>query len=100
MLVADIMCYDGVVKGAVRTGIVSAKKSTLAKAAFEQTEKVLFDAAFENKTELFNGVIENVIAGLPIHIGTGKIELKMDFKKFEGIKVFKRKKKEESDKKE
>jgi len=78
-LLADTMCYDGTVKGVVRTGIVSTKASPLARAAFEQTEKVIFDSAFEQESEKFIGVVENVMAGLPINVGVGNIELIMDF---------------------
>ncbi len=78
-LLADSMCFDGSVKGVVRTGIVSTKASPLARAAFEQTEKVIFDAAFNGELETFSGVVENVMAGLPIKVGVGKIEVLMDF---------------------
>jgi len=80
LLLVDSMCFDGNIKGAVRTGIVSTKTSPLARAAFEQTEKVLFDAAFNEETEKFRGVVENVMAGLPINVGVGNIDLIMDFK--------------------
>ncbi len=80
LLLADSMCFDGNIKGAVRTGIVSTKISPLARAAFEQTEKVIFDAAFSGETEKFRGVVENVMAGLPINVGVGNIDLVMDFK--------------------
>lgn len=78
-LLVDSMCFDGNIKGAVRTGIVSTKTSPLARAAFEQTEKVLFDAAFNEETEKFRGVVENVMAGLPINVGVGNIDLIMEF---------------------
>jgi DNA-directed RNA polymerase subunit A" len=79
LLLADAMCFDGNIKGAVRTGIVSTKTSPLARAAFEQTEKVIFDAAFFGEKEKFHGVVENVMAGLPINAGVGNVELVMEF---------------------
>ena len=78
-LLVDTMCYNGNVKGIVRSGIISTKASPLARAAFEQTEKVIFEAALEREVEKFNGVVENVIAGLPIRMGTGNVELSMEF---------------------
>jgi len=81
LLLVDAMCYDGEVLGVVRTGIVSTKKSPLARAAFEQTEKVLFNAALYGEEEKFEGVVENVMAGLPINIGVGRVALEIDFNK-------------------
>jgi len=81
LLLVDAMCYDGEVLGVVRTGIVSTKKSPFARAAFEQTEKVLFNSALYGEEEEFEGVVENVMAGLPINIGVGKVDLEIDFDK-------------------
>lgn len=81
LLLVDAMCFDGEVLGVVRSGIVSTKKSPFAKAAFEQTEKVLFNSALYGEEEPFEGVVENVMAGLPINIGIGKVNLEMDFSK-------------------
>jgi len=78
ILLADVMCFEGTIKGTVRSGIVSTKQSPLARASFEQTEKVLFDAGFAGEEEKFNGIIENILAGLPINVGIGRIELIMD----------------------
>lgn len=87
LLLVDAMCYDGEVLGVVRTGIVSTKKSPFARAAFEQTEKVLFNAALYGEEEDFQGVVENVMAGLPINLGVGKVNLEMDFTKIPKEKV-------------
>lgn len=81
LLLVDSMCYEGDVQGVVRTGIVSTKKSPFARAAFEQTEKVLFNSALYGEEECFEGVVENVMAGLPINIGIGRVNLEMDFTK-------------------
>lgn len=78
ILLADVMCFEGTIKGTVRSGIVSTKKSPLARASFEQTEKVLFDAGFFGEDEKFKGIIENILAGLPINVGVGRVELVMD----------------------
>ncbi len=76
-LLADLMTYDGSIKGIVRTGITREKSSPFARAAFEETTKHLLDAAFKGEKERLEGVVENIIAGQPIKIGTGTVELLM-----------------------
>jgi len=77
MLLADLMCFEGDVKGIVRTGITRQKSSPLARAAFEETTKHLLDAAFKSEIEELAGVVENIIVGQPIRVGTGKVNLIM-----------------------
>ncbi|MDO8538740.1 MAG: DNA-directed RNA polymerase subunit A'' [archaeon] len=77
MLLADLMCFEGDVKGIVRTGITRKKSSPLARAAFEETTKHLLDAAFKGEREELQGVVENIIVGQPIKVGTGIVELLM-----------------------
>lgn len=77
MLLADLMTFDGEIKGIVRTGITRTKLSPFARAAFEETVKHLLDAAFKGEHEQLQGVVENIIAGRPIKVGTGTVELLM-----------------------
>lgn len=77
MLLADLMSFDGEIKGIVRTGITRTKTSPFARAAFEETVKHLLDAAFKGEKEQLQGVVENIIAGQPIKVGTGTVELLM-----------------------
>ncbi len=77
MLLADLMTQSGEVKGIVRTGITKGKASPFARAAFEETTKHLLDAAFKGEKETLNGVVENIIVGQPIKVGTGIVELVM-----------------------
>lgn len=77
MLLADLMSFDGEIKGIVRTGITRSKISPFARAAFEETVKHLLDAAFRGEQELLQGVVENIIAGRPVSVGTGTVELLM-----------------------
>jgi DNA-directed RNA polymerase subunit A" len=49
----------------------------LARAAFEVTVNHLLDAAIHGEVDDLNGVIENVIVGKPVAIGTGDVDLKM-----------------------
>ncbi|MEI7960980.1 MAG: DNA-directed RNA polymerase subunit A'' [archaeon] len=75
MLLADLMTFSGEVKGIVRTGITKGKASPFARAAFEETTKHLLEAAFKGEKEMLTGVVENIIVGQPIKVGTGIVEL-------------------------
>ena len=77
MLLADLMAYDGTIRGIVRTGITREKSSPFARAAFEETTKHLLDAAFHGEKDLLQGVVENIIVGQPIKVGTGLVDLVM-----------------------
>lgn len=77
MLLADLMTFDGQIRGIVRTGITKGKASPFARAAFEETAKHLLDAAFYGEREYLQGVVENIIVGQPIKVGTGTVELVM-----------------------
>ncbi|MCD6434478.1 MAG: DNA-directed RNA polymerase subunit A'', partial [Candidatus Diapherotrites archaeon] len=78
MLLADLMTYSGSIKGVVRTGITKEKESPFARAAFEETVKHLLEAAFKGEEEKLQGVVENIIVGVPIKIGTGTVELVLE----------------------
>ena len=77
MLVADIMTNDGTIQSIGRHGISGNKESVLARAAFEVTVNHLLDAAIYGEADDLNGVIENVIVGKPIKLGTGDVDLRM-----------------------
>ncbi len=77
LLLADLMTFDGDIKGIVRTGITREKSSPFARAAFEETTKHLLDAAFKGEKELLEGVVENSIVGQPVKVGTGIVKLVM-----------------------
>ena len=81
MLVADIMTSEGVVKSIGRHGISGEKSSVLARAAFEETGKHLLHASIRGEVDELTGIIENIIIGQPIPLGTGSIGVKMDYKK-------------------
>ena len=80
MLVADIMTSEGVVKSIGRHGISGEKSSVLARAAFEETGKHLLHASIRGEVDDLTGIIENIIIGQPIPLGTGSIGVKMDYK--------------------
>jgi len=71
MLVADIMCANGQVKGITRYGVVSEKASVLARASFETPIKHLINAALEGEVDHLSSVVENVMINQPVPLGTG-----------------------------
>ena len=71
MLVVDIMCSSGLVKGITRYGVVSEKASVLARASFETPVTHLINAALEGEVDYLNSVVENVMINQPVPIGTG-----------------------------
>jgi len=77
MLVADIMTASGEVQQIGRHGISGGKASVLARASFEVTTKHLLEACIRGERDRLKGIIENVIAGQPIPLGTGSVELEM-----------------------
>ena len=77
LLLADLMTFDGEIRGIVRTGITRKKSSPFARASFEETSKHLLDAAFNGEKEMLQGVVENIIVGQPIKVGTGVVDLVM-----------------------
>jgi DNA-directed RNA polymerase beta' subunit len=77
MLVADIMTSSGAVQQIGRHGISGEKSSVLARAAFELTIQHLVKAAIKGETDPLKGVIENIIVGQSMPLGTGSVELFM-----------------------
>ncbi len=77
MLVADMMTADGSVKSIGRHGISGEKASVLARASFEETGKHLLRASIMGEVDHLNGIIENIIIGQPIPLGTGSISVIM-----------------------
>ncbi|MCS3900483.1 DNA-directed RNA polymerase subunit A'' [Methanococcus voltae] len=75
MMVSDLMTTDGVVKPIGRHGIGGEKASVLARAAFEETVKHLYSASMRGYSDELDGVVENIIVGKPISIGTGCINV-------------------------
>ncbi|MEN4005784.1 MAG: DNA-directed RNA polymerase subunit A'' [Methanobacteriaceae archaeon] len=73
MLVADMMTVDGSVKSIGRHGISGEKASVLARASFEETGKHLLRASIRGEIDHLTGIIENIIIGQPIPLGTGSV---------------------------
>lgn len=81
MLVSDMMCTAGSVKGITRYGIVSEKSSVLARASFETPIKHIIDAALIGEEDTLSSVVENVMINQPIPVGTGLPGLVVEVKK-------------------
>ncbi|GAB6943999.1 DNA-directed RNA polymerase subunit A'' [Vulcanisaeta sp. JCM 14467] len=79
MLISDVMTWTGRVRQVGRHGVVGEKESPLARAAFEVTVKNLVEASIKGEIENFRGVVESVLAGKYIPIGTGIVQLLMEF---------------------
>lgn len=77
MLVADMMTCDGKVKQIGRHGVSGSKVSVLARASFEITTKHLIESSEKGEVDRLEGIIENVIIGQPIPLGTGMVKLSM-----------------------
>ncbi len=75
MLVADLMTSDGDVKAIGRHGISGRKSSVLARAAFEITSTHLLRAGITGEVDTLEGVVENIIVGQPVTVGTGAVNL-------------------------
>ncbi|HIP74077.1 MAG TPA: DNA-directed RNA polymerase subunit A'' [Euryarchaeota archaeon] len=76
-LLADLLTYEGYYEAVGRTGIAGKKGSVFARAAFEETGKHLTEAALWGEEEHLKGVVENLIVGLPVKVGTGMVKLVM-----------------------
>jgi DNA-directed RNA polymerase subunit A" len=71
MIVADLMCSSGFVKGITRFGVVSDKSSVLARSSFETPIKHMINAALEGEEDWLRSVVENVMVNQPVPLGTG-----------------------------
>jgi len=77
MLVADIMTSSGEIQQIGRHGVSGEKSSVLARAAFELTVPHLVDASIKGEVDPLKGVVENIIVGQSIPLGTGSVDLYM-----------------------
>jgi len=75
LLVADLMCNTGELRGITRHGITSQKTSVLARASFEIPLKHLIGASTVGETDQLASVVENIMVNQPIPIGTGLPDL-------------------------
>ncbi|WP_414836865.1 DNA-directed RNA polymerase subunit A'' [Candidatus Nanohalococcus occultus] len=79
MLLADMMTKEGELNGTTRYGIVGNKKSMLARSAFEETKKHLIQGTLREEKDDLEGIVENIIVGQAVPVGTGLIDLEAGF---------------------
>jgi len=86
MIVSDTMTLSGDIRSIGRYGVAGAKRSILARAAFEETIKHLVRASIRGEIDNFEGIFENVMIGQVIPSGTGMFELIAKFDEVESDK--------------
>jgi DNA-directed RNA polymerase subunit A" len=86
LILADTMTVDGDIKAIGRYGVSGAKTSVLARANFEETKKHIVNASISGEIDELKGVIENVLIGQLVPVGTGMVELGIDVEKMRASK--------------
>lgn len=77
-LLCDVMTRSGKLMSIDRYGINKNDIGTLAKASFEETEKILLKAALFGEMDPVTGVSANIMMGQPIRGGTAFSQILMD----------------------
>ena len=79
MLLSDMMTREGDLRGTTRYGIVGDKHSMIARSVFEETKKHLREGTLSGEEDELEGVVENIVTGQPVPVGTGVVDLKPSF---------------------
>jgi DNA-directed RNA polymerase beta' subunit len=74
----DVMTHSGKPMSVDRYGINKMDNGPLAKASFEETEKVLKNAALFGEMDPVTGVSANIMMGQPIRAGTAFTQILLD----------------------
>jgi DNA-directed RNA polymerase subunit A" len=85
MLISDMMAFWGELRSVRSMGgysIMELKGSPLTKAAFEYVSRVLTETATSGDVEELRGILENIIVGRPVPVGTGTVEVTVDYSRF------------------
>jgi DNA-directed RNA polymerase II subunit RPB1 len=77
-LLVDAMTYHGHFIAIDRFGMSKLDNGVLAKSSFEQTTKILFDAAVSGEFDTMKGVSANIMFGQVPPCGTGFVDLLID----------------------
>jgi DNA-directed RNA polymerase II subunit RPB1 len=77
-LLVDVMCRAGRLMSVDRYGINKLDIGPLAKASFEETERILLKAAVFGEMDPVTGVSANIMTGQPIRAGTAFSEILLD----------------------
>jgi DNA-directed RNA polymerase II subunit RPB1 len=81
-LLCDVMAHSGKLMSVDRYGINKQDSGPLAKACFEETEKVLLKAALFGEMDPVTGVSANIMTGQTIRAGTAYSQVLLDEQKF------------------
>ena len=71
LMIADVMTYQGELKGMTRYGIVGNKQNVLTRASFETPLKHLAFGSVMNEENELNTITENVMTNQIVRVGTG-----------------------------
>jgi DNA-directed RNA polymerase beta' subunit len=74
----DTMTYLGRIMEANRFGMSKGENGVLAKSSFEETSKILFNAALSAEFDNMNGVSANIMFGQKPPCGTGFVDILVD----------------------
>jgi DNA-directed RNA polymerase II subunit RPB1 len=77
-LLVDVMCRGGRLMSVDRYGINKLNIGPLAKASFEETERILLKAAVFGEVDPITGVSANIMTGQPIRGGTAFADILLD----------------------
>ena len=77
-LLCDVMTRQGRLMSVDRYGINKMDIGPIAKASFEETEKILLRAALFGEVDPVTGISGNIMMGQPIHGGTGFFNILFD----------------------
>ncbi len=77
-LLVDVMCRSGRLMSVDRYGINKLDIGPLAKASFEETERILLKAAVFGEVDPITGVSANIMTGQPIRGGTAFADILLD----------------------
>ena len=81
---ADCMTFSGHLMAVSRHGINRGESGPLLRASFEETVEVLMQSAMFSQVDVLNGVTENIMLGQLARVGTGMVDLLLDFDKLKG----------------
>ena len=74
----DTMTYPGYVLSADRFGMSKSDSGVLARSSFEETSKILFNAAIGGEFDSMKGVSANIMFGQKPPCGTGFVDILVD----------------------
>ena len=80
-LLVDTMTYKGQLMPITRHGMNRTEAGVLMRCSFEETVNIIIDAASHAETDPIKGVTENIIMGQLPKVGTGCIDILLDFEK-------------------